>query len=59
MAGLSGEFSRREPCVSARTLMVKGAHAGSRLSTMFLSKMLRAALMSMALLLHAERIVGA
>jgi hypothetical protein len=49
MAGLSSEFSACEATVFARALVIKSTHTGSRLSTMFLSKMLRAALRSMGL----------
>jgi hypothetical protein len=49
MAGLSGEFSACEATVFARALVIKSTYAGSRLSTMFLSKMVRPALRSMGL----------
>ena len=58
MAGLSSEFSESEATVFARTLVIKSIYTASRLSMMFLSKMLRPALRAWAFLQHLERIVG-
>ena len=49
MASLSSEFSACEAIVSSGPLVVKSIRAGSCMSTMFLLKMLRAALRSMGL----------